>query len=150
MVFFVEQHDFDDPGIDDLINEEPSPVSGTRRARHVGGRRRDTHTAKCEHTVKHYLILFYRYRLACQPGVARAFALRAELRRFAPLAGSAQLSRLAITQARDELWERLLFALAALPGHSRFARLVRVRDVDALSGNTLLFFALVLALKKAS
>ena len=41
-------------------------------------------------------------------------------------------------------------ALAALPGHSRFARLVRVRDVDDLSGNTLLFFALMLALKKAS
>ena len=39
-------------------------------------------------------------------------------------------------------------ALATLPGHSRFARLVRVRDVDYLSGNTLLFFALVLALKK--
>ena len=38
-------------------------------------------------------------------------------------------------------------ALAALLVHSRFARLVRVRDVD-LSGNTLLFFALVLALKK--
>ena len=49
------------------------------------------------------------YRLACQPGVARAFALRAELRRFAPLAGSAQLSRFAITQASDELSERLLF-----------------------------------------
>ena len=32
LVFFVEQHDFDDPGIDDLINEEPSPISGTRRA----------------------------------------------------------------------------------------------------------------------
>ena len=47
--------------------------------------------------------------LACQPGVARAFALRAELRRFAPLVGSAQLYRFAITQARDELSERLLF-----------------------------------------
>ena len=57
LVFFVEQHDFDDPGIDDLINEEPSPISGTRRARHVGGRRRDTHTAKCEHTVKHYCFI---------------------------------------------------------------------------------------------
>ena len=36
-------------------------------------------------------------------GVARAIALRAEFRRFAiaPLAGSAQLFRLAITQARD-------------------------------------------------
>ena len=46
LVFFVEQRDFDDPGIDDLINEEPSlhqssPISGTRRARHVGGRRRE-------------------------------------------------------------------------------------------------------------
>ena len=50
------------------------------------------------------------FPLACQPGVARAFALRAaELRRFAPLAGSAQLSRFAITQASDELSERLLF-----------------------------------------
>ena len=39
-------------------------------------------------------------------------------------------------------------ALAALNGHSRFARLVHVRDADYLSGNTLLFFALVLALKK--
>ena len=57
MVFFVEQRDFDDPGIDDLINEEPSPISGTRRARHVGGRRRDTHSAKCEHTVKHYCFI---------------------------------------------------------------------------------------------
>ena len=57
LVFFVEQHDFDDPGIDDLINEEPSPISGTRRARHVGGRRRDTHSAKCEHTVKHYCFI---------------------------------------------------------------------------------------------
>ena len=25
--------------------------------RHVGGRRRDTHTAKCEHTVKHYCFI---------------------------------------------------------------------------------------------
>ena len=30
LVFFGEQRDFDDPGIDDLINEEPSPISGTR------------------------------------------------------------------------------------------------------------------------
>ena len=57
LVFFVEQRDIDDPGIDDLINEEPSPISGTRRARHVGGRRRDTHTAKCEHTVKHHCFI---------------------------------------------------------------------------------------------
>ena len=57
MGFFVEQRNFDDPGIDDLINEEPSPISGTRRARYVGGRRRDTHTAKCEHTVKHYCFI---------------------------------------------------------------------------------------------
>ena len=56
LVFFVEQRDFDDLGIDDLINEEPSPISA-RRARHVGGRRRDTHTAKCEHTVKHYCFI---------------------------------------------------------------------------------------------
>ena len=49
--------------------------------------------------------------LACQPGVARAFALCAELRRFAPLAGSAQLSRFAITQARDELsYKKLTFS----------------------------------------
>ena len=26
LVFFVEQRDFDDPRIDDLINEEPSPI----------------------------------------------------------------------------------------------------------------------------
>ena len=57
LVFFVEQRGFDDPGIDDLINEEPSPISGTRRARHVGVRRRDTHTAKCEHMVKHYCFI---------------------------------------------------------------------------------------------
>ena len=59
LVFFVEQRDFDDPGIDDLINEEPPPIynSGTRQARHAGGRRRDTHTAKCEHTVKHYCFI---------------------------------------------------------------------------------------------
>ena len=57
------------------------------------------------------LVYFFIDLLACQPGVARAFALRAELRRFAPLAGSAHLSRFAITctQARDELLERLLF-----------------------------------------
>ena len=60
LVFFVEQHDFDDPGIDDLINEEPSPISGTRRARHVGGRRRDTHTAKVR--THGQTLLFYRYR----------------------------------------------------------------------------------------
>ena len=34
---------------------------------------------------------------------ARPFMFRAELRRFVPLAGSAQLSRFAITQPRDEL-----------------------------------------------
>ena len=56
LVFFVEQRYLDDPGMDDL-NEEPSPISGTRRARPVGGRRRDTHTAKCEHTVKHYCFI---------------------------------------------------------------------------------------------
>ena len=39
--------------------------------------------------------------LAVQPGVARAFALRAELGRFAP-AWSAQLCRFAITQPTDE------------------------------------------------
>ena len=90
------------------------------------------------------------FLLACQPGVARAFAiaLRAELRRFAPLAGSARLSRFAITQARDELSERLLFHCSG--GVASREVLVRVRDVDYLSGNTLLFFALVLALKKAS
>ena len=32
MVFFAEQRDFDDPGLDDLINEEPLHNSGTRRA----------------------------------------------------------------------------------------------------------------------
>ena len=40
------------------------------------------------------------------PGIR---APRWTFRRFAPLAGSAQLSRFAITQARDELSERLLF-----------------------------------------
>ena len=60
LVFFVEQHDFDDPGIDDLINQ-PSPISGTRRARHVGGRRRDTHTAEVR--THGQTLLFYRYRL---------------------------------------------------------------------------------------
>ena len=32
MVFFAEQRDFDDPGFDVLINEEPLHNSGTRRA----------------------------------------------------------------------------------------------------------------------
>ena len=58
-VLFVEQRDFDDPGIDDLINEKPSPISGNRRARHVGGRRRDTHTADKVRTHGQTL-LFYR------------------------------------------------------------------------------------------
>ena len=30
LVFFVEQRDVDDPRIDDLINEEPSPISRFR------------------------------------------------------------------------------------------------------------------------
>ena len=40
--------------------------------------------------------------LAGQPGVAQAFALRAEVCRFAPLASSAQLSRFPINQSRGE------------------------------------------------
>ena len=31
--------------------------------RHVGGRRRDTHTAKCEHTVKHYCFIDIDYKI---------------------------------------------------------------------------------------
>ena len=36
LVCFLEQRDFDDPGIDDLINGERFKISGTRRkkARH--------------------------------------------------------------------------------------------------------------------
>ena len=71
LVFFGEQRDFDDPGIDDLINEEPSPISGTRRARHVGGRRRDTHTAKCEHTVKHYCFILRSVKACLQISAIR-------------------------------------------------------------------------------
>ena len=82
--------------------------------------------------------------LACQPGVARAFALRAELRRFAPPAGSPQLYRFAITQARDELSERLLFHMHCSSG------VARAFALRATCTNTLLFFPLVLALKKAS
>ena len=60
--------------------------------RHVGGRRRDTHTAKCEHTVKHYCFIDIDI-LAVQPGVARAFALRSTLSLRS--CGSAQLCRFA-------------------------------------------------------
>ena len=73
LVFFVEQRDFDDPEIDNLINEEPSPISGTGRARHVGGRHRDTHTAKCEHTVKHYCFIDIDYFTRESPARASGF-----------------------------------------------------------------------------
>ena len=82
---------------------------------------RDRDGCKCYQSPKIYLsyhsnsiigpVHFIISSLACQPGVARAFALRAELRPFAPLAGSAQLSRFAITQASDELsYKKLTFS----------------------------------------
>ena len=56
LVSFVEQRDFNDPRIDDLVNEEPSRISGTRRARSMpeAGAGIRTRPIKCEHTVKHY------------------------------------------------------------------------------------------------
>ena len=69
--------------------------------------------------------------LACQPGVARAFALRAELRRFAPPAGSAHAA-FSLRDHSSQRWTLGKIAvtyalpLAALSGHLRFARLVRV------------------------
>ena len=61
LVFFVEQRDFDDPGIDDLINEEPSPISGTRRARQC--RRPAPGYAHGLVRTHGQTLLFYRYRL---------------------------------------------------------------------------------------
>ena len=59
LVSFVEQRDFDDPGIDDLINEEPLPTSGTRQTRSMSedGAGIRTRPIKCEHTVKHYFFI---------------------------------------------------------------------------------------------
>ena len=54
LVFFVEQRDFDDPGSTICSSKNHHLFRGPVGARHVGGRRRDTHTAKCENTVKHY------------------------------------------------------------------------------------------------
>ena len=75
------------------------------------------------------------FRLACQPGVARAFALRAELLGASRL-WQAPLSFLASRSLKPETNSRKdcsSIALVALPGHSRFARLVRVCDVVYLT-----------------
>ena len=90
------------------------PDAESKKPHWLEGRNTPLHTVSIEQITMFSIIKScsassFIKELACQPGVARAFALRAVLRRFAPLAGSAQLSRFAITQARDELSERLLF-----------------------------------------
>ena len=64
LVCFVEQRDFDDPGINDLImNEERLRISfgDPSGQKHVEGRCRDTHPADEVRTHGH-ILLFYRYR----------------------------------------------------------------------------------------
>ena len=61
----------------------------------------------------------YIYILACQPGVARAFALRAELRRFAPQAPLSFLASRSLKPVMNSRKDCSSIALAALPGHSR-------------------------------
>ena len=59
LVSFVEQRDYDDPGIEDLFKEEPLRISGTRRARSMSedGAGIRTQPRKCEHTVTHYCFI---------------------------------------------------------------------------------------------
>ena len=59
MLSFVEQRDFDDPGIDDLTPRIITSL-GTRRARIMteAGAGIRARPIKCEHTVKHYCFLY--------------------------------------------------------------------------------------------
>ena len=59
LVYFVEQRDFDDLGLDDLINKEPLHVSGTRWARRMSeaGAGIRTRPIKCKCTVKQITVL---------------------------------------------------------------------------------------------
>ena len=59
MAFFVEQRDFDDRGIDDLINEEEPFISGTHWARGMSEADAGicTRPIKCKHTVDHYCFI---------------------------------------------------------------------------------------------
>ena len=61
LVCFVEEREFEHPGMQDRINEEKLRISGTRRAKSMSedGAGICTRPIKCENTVKRYV--FYRY-----------------------------------------------------------------------------------------
>ena len=62
MVCFLEQRDFDDPEIDGLDQERKITNFGDPSGqKHVGGRRRHTHTAD-KVLIHGQTLLFYRYR----------------------------------------------------------------------------------------
>ena len=58
-ICFVEHRDIDNPGIEDLINEELLRSSGTCRSRSMSedGAGIRTQPIKCEHTVTHYCFI---------------------------------------------------------------------------------------------
>ena len=62
LVFFVEQRDFDDPGIDDLINEEPSVITYFGDPSGKTCRRPAPGYAHGQVRTHGQTLLFYRYR----------------------------------------------------------------------------------------
>ena len=88
LVCFVEQRDFNDTGIEDLINEKLLRISGTRWAKSMSedGTGIRTRPIKCEHTVTHYCFIdieFFKMAEGISGGqnvVQKLFFMTGELR----------------------------------------------------------------------